>query len=86
MLVISDFSEFIASFLENLVVRNEQVIVQAFKRIDKDSKGKISRDEMKSLYVSDYIPLNEKDLENVFLEAEQDGDGEVTHYFFVQSH
>ncbi|EGR28131.1 hypothetical protein IMG5_182680 [Ichthyophthirius multifiliis] len=72
-----DYTEFIASFINNPEFQNDQLITQAFLKIDQNNDGKISRQEIQELLQNNIIPLGDQEVEQLIKEADLDGDGEV---------
>ena len=48
-----DYSEFIATFIELSVHKNEKYLRETFARFDKDGNGKINKEELKQILYKD---------------------------------
>merc|ERR1711964_619210 len=74
-----DYTEFLAAAVDKRVLIQEDICWQAFRVLDKDGNGKVSKQELKSI-------LNDEDLQEVaeegsfvrvMAEADRDLDGEI---------
>ncbi|XP_063406529.1 uncharacterized protein LOC134690486 [Mytilus trossulus] len=66
----------------------EQLFTQAFKKFDKDNSGFIDKEELKAVLKRKGAKWNDEDLaylDDLFLEADEDGNGRVEYKEFVKT-
>ncbi|CAC5414831.1 CALM [Mytilus coruscus] len=66
----------------------EQLFLQAFKKFDKDNSGFIDKEELKSVLKKKGAKWTDDDLaflDDLFLEADEDGNGRVEYKEFVKT-
>jgi calcium-dependent protein kinase len=54
--------EFIAAFIGCSRIQNERFIKEQFNKLDADGSGKISKDELMSIFHTDTIAINDIDI------------------------
>ncbi|CAG8660041.1 5007_t:CDS:2 [Cetraspora pellucida] len=80
-----EFNEFL-----NMMARqaddgdNEEEMREAFKVFDKDSNGFISKDELRALMSNLGEKLTQGEIDEMFREADLDGDGQINYEEFVK--
>lgn len=79
-----DYSEFIAAFLDTVVIKQEKYLKEAFQRIDLDKSGKISKSELKTLLGNDTFSLGKLDIDELINQADRDKDGEIDYSEFLK--
>ncbi|KAL4486032.1 hypothetical protein ABPG72_003966 [Tetrahymena utriculariae] len=81
-----NYTEFIAASMDKSIYMKEEKLLHAFKMLDLDGSGKISKDELKSVLGTDeqYKDLNDEYWENMIKEADKNGDGEIDYSEFVE--
>jgi calcium-dependent protein kinase len=57
-----NYTEFIASCLENATIIKEDNIMSAFRMLDTDGDGKITRDELKQLLERTFVLIQARKL------------------------
>jgi calmodulin len=63
---------------------SEKEILEAFKAFDKDDSGTISAAELRDIMSSNGEKFTEEEAEEIFREADTDGDGQVNYEEFVK--
>lgn len=77
-----DYTEFVmATMNEKNIITNEK-LAQAFKMFDKDGSGAITADEIKEVLGFD-SSINQKILDDIIKEVDENGDGEIQFEEFV---
>jgi calcium-dependent protein kinase len=71
--------EFIAATMDKSLYLKEEKLYQAFKMLDLDKSGKISKDELKSVLGKELNIKNKDDSywDSMIKEVDKNGDGEV---------
>mmetsp|Transcript_30148 Transcript_30148/g.52973 ORF Transcript_30148/g.52973 Transcript_30148/m.52973 type:complete len:138 (-) Transcript_30148:196-609(-) len=80
-----DYTEFLAATLDKKVYMAEDVCWQAFRIFDRNSDGKIDKDEIKQV-LNDNDVQNQaaKDMADIMKEIDTNGDGEIDFQEFMQ--
>ncbi len=83
-----DFSEFVTLLARKMNNSDKDAeIKEAFDVYDKDRNGKISKDELFTVMRDLGLDLSEADIEQMILEADSNGDGEIrTCFAFLASY
>lgn len=78
-----NYTEFIAASMDKSLYMKEEKLLHAFKMLDLDGSGKISKEELKSVLGQDEEFKDFKDdyWVNMIKEADKNNDGEVFLYF-----
>ena len=63
---------------------SEKEILDAFKALDKDDSGTISAAELRDIMSSQGEKFTEEEAEEIFREADTDGDGQINYEEFVK--
>jgi calcium-dependent protein kinase len=72
-----DYNEFLAGTLSRAKILSKQNLEAAFKSFDKDGSGKITIDEIMSIF-NQTKALDRSKFEEIMDEADQNGDGELS--------
>ena len=74
-----NYTEFIAASMDKSLYMKEEKLIHAFKMLDQDGSGKISKEELKSVLGTDeqYKEMTDDYWTNMIKEADKNGDGEV---------
>ena len=80
-----NYTEFIAASMDKSLYMKEEKLIHAFKMLDQDGSGKISKEELKSVLGTDeqYKEMSDDYWTNMIKEADKNGDGEV---YFGNNH
>lgn len=78
-----NYTEFIAASMDKSLYMKEEKLIHAFKMLDLDGSGKISKDELKNVLGTDdqYKDMTDDYWENMIKEADKNGDGEVNNFY-----
>ncbi len=71
-----DYNEFLAATLNRTKLMSKHNLEAAFKTFDKDGSGKISVDEIMSIF--NQTNTDKSKFEEIIKEADQNGDGEIS--------
>ena len=63
---------------------SEKEILEAFKAFDKDDSGTISAAELRDIMSSQGEKFTDEEAEEIFREADTDGDGQINYEEFVK--
>merc|ERR1719181_2288994 len=74
------YSDFLAAMLTSRIAQNEAHIRAAFNRLDKDSSGYITLDNLKQVLGDSH---NGEDVEKLLKEADFSGDGQISYEEFL---
>lgn len=79
-----DYTEFLAATMEKSLYMKEDKLIQAFRMLDLDNNGKISKSELKSVLNKDekYRTIPESYWDNMISEVDKNGDGEIDYSEF----
>ncbi|KAL4472084.1 hypothetical protein ABPG72_001082 [Tetrahymena utriculariae] len=79
-----DYTEFLAATMEKSLYMKEDKLIQAFKMLDLDDNGKISKSELKSVLCKDekYQNIPESYWDQMIQEVDKNGDGEIDYSEF----
>jgi len=74
-----NYTEFIAASMDKSLYMKEEKLIHAFKMLDQDGSGKISKEELKNVLGTDeqYKEMSDDYWTNMIKEADKNGDGEV---------
>lgn len=78
-----DYTEFIASFLDCTIYKNEKFLRKEFEKLDVDKDGKLNKTDIEHLVHSDTISLAKIDIQSMIDEADLDGDGKIDYSEFL---
>ena len=76
-----DYTEFLAASIDQKLYLREERLSEAFQMLDRDSSGKISKDEIKKALKLD--DLDDVTLEKYIKEYDLNGDGEIDYNEFL---
>ena len=76
-----DYTEFLAASMDQKLYLREERLSEAFQMLDRDSSGKISKDEIKKALKLD--DLDDVTLEKYIKEYDLNGDGEIDYNEFL---
>jgi calmodulin len=80
-----DFAEFVTLMARKMNNQDKDAeIREAFNVFDKDGSGKISKDELRHIMKSLGEDLSEEEIQQMILEADTNGDGEIDYDEFVR--
>lgn len=77
-----DYTEFLAAFLDDLYIKKEEYLMEAFQAMDKDGSGKISKEEIKAILGQEGI--KGKELEDMISKADTNFDGSIDYNEFIK--
>lgn len=75
-----NYTEFIASTIDQKVYLKEEKLYEAFRAFDKDGSGKISINEVKEILK---IQESESNIDEVMKKYDENGDGEIDYNEFL---
>lgn len=78
-----DYTEFIASFLDCSIYRNERFLKKEFEKLDQDKDGKLNKEDLSHIVRTDSISYGKIDLQSMIDEADLDGDGKIDYQEFL---
>lgn len=80
-----EFSEFLEMMVKKLVDNSdpEKDLLEAFRVFDRDGNGYISESELRQVMASLGEPLTNSEIDEMILEADIDGDGQINYEEFV---
>lgn len=81
-----NYTEFLAATIDKSIYLKEEKLYQAFKMLDLDKSGKISKDELKKILGTheDFKDKDDKYWEMMIQDADKNGDGEIDYTEFVE--
>lgn len=79
-----DYTEFLASAIDENIFLQEDNILNAFNAFDKDKSGKISASELKEVFGAEMPDVDPKIWIEMIKEADLDGDGEIDFNEFMK--
>ncbi len=77
-----DYTEFVMATMNEKNMSSNDKLLQAFRMFDKDGSGTISADEIKEV-LGYNTSLNQKVIEDIMKEVDENGDGEIQFEEFV---
>ena len=78
-----DDTEFIASFLDGSICKNQKFLRKEFDKMDADKDGKLNKTDIQHLVHQDTININKIDIQKMIDEADLDGDGNIDYGQFL---
>ncbi len=78
-----DYTEFIASFLDCSIYRNERFLKKEFEKLDHDKDGKLNKDDLSQIVHTDTMSYGKIDIQSMIDEADLDGDGKIDYQEFL---
>jgi calcium-dependent protein kinase len=78
-----DYTEFIASFLDCSIYRNERFLKKEFEKLDQDKDGKLNKDDLSQIVHTDTMSYGKIDIQSMIDEADLDGDGKIDYQEFL---
>ena len=75
------YTEFISASIEQNIYMREERLLEAFKMLDKDKSGKISKEEIKNALKLDNI--DNQQLSLYIQKFDLNGDGQIDYYEFL---
>lgn len=79
-----DFTEFVSGAFDKRVLLTQENLDKAFKMFDVDGNGKITKDELKSVFAAGRAGKAQNDVwEKIIGEIDVDGDGEIDYKEFT---
>lgn len=80
-----EFSEFLEMMVKKLIDNSdpEKDLLEAFRVFDRDGNGYISESELRQVMASLGEPLTNSEIDEMILEADIDGDGQINYEEFV---
>ncbi len=80
-----EYTEFISACLEKKCYQREELLINAFRLLDEDGNGRISRQELKRVIEGDLSIVRSEDFySSIIKEVDLDGDGEISYYEFIK--
>ena len=76
-----EYSEFISALIEKKEYLKEETLMEIFKTLDKDKKGKINKDDIKKILNKQN--LDENEYKQFIDKFDLNGDGEIDYYEFI---
>lgn len=74
-----------ACCLEASHLQNEDYLQYIFKGLDADKSGKISKEEIKKIYLATGFISNTTSLDKVIASCDKNGDGEIDYHEFLDA-
>lgn len=78
-----DYTEFIASFLDCTIYRNERFLKKEFEKLDQDKDGKLNKEDLSHIVHADTLTYGKIDIQTMIDEADLDGDGKIDYQEFL---
>lgn len=72
-----DYTEFIASFLDCSIYRNERFLKKEFEKLDQDGDGKLNKEDLSHIVHADTMSYGKIDIQHMIDEADMNGDGMI---------
>ena len=79
------FTEFISAASDKRALLTQNNLDAAFKTFDIDGNGKITKDELKAVFVAgEASSATNEDWESIIMEVDKDGNGEIDYQEFTE--